>query len=155
MAELGRRTLLTDEVVERLEAAFRVGQVSIERACAYAGISKATYMKWQRQGRAAEADGADESDPHVNFLYRMQRVRAEVEVHSLALIRDAARNGQWQAAAWWLERTNPSQWGRRQVVEVVTQDALYRRLEELERELERQGLSLDDVVEDAGLPRPE
>ncbi len=34
---------------------------------------------------------------------------------ALAKIQKAAADGNWQAAAWWLERRYPADWGRRVV----------------------------------------
>jgi len=41
-----------------------------------------------------------------------------MRVEAIAIIRTAAQEGHWQAAAWLLERSDPDQWGRR----VVTQE---------------------------------
>jgi hypothetical protein len=36
----------------------------------------------------------------------------------VAIIQKAANEGTWQAAAWFLERTNPRKWGRHETVEI-------------------------------------
>ena len=40
---------------------------------------------------------------------------ADASVGDLALITKAAQDGAWQAAAWKLERRNPSRWGRQRI----------------------------------------
>jgi hypothetical protein len=55
-------------------------------------------------------------------------------VANVAVIQQAARSGTWQAAAWWRERTNPQQFGRKVQAEVtgrISVDDLERRMLEL------------------------
>ena len=42
----------------------------------------------------------------------INNARAEAETRNVFLIQKAAKDGTWQAAAWWLERTSPKRWGR-------------------------------------------
>lgn len=51
------------------------------------------------------------------FLHRYEKARAVAEASALANIRAAARAGNWQADAWYLERTRPEKYGRRIVAE--------------------------------------
>ena len=39
-------------------------------------------------------------------------------LRNVTIIQQAAGNGQWQAAAWWLERSMPNQYGRKIQAEV-------------------------------------
>lgn len=48
------------------------------------------------------------------FRVMTQRARALAEVRALTTIQSAALNGQWQAAGWFLERSFPEQWGRKE-----------------------------------------
>jgi hypothetical protein len=43
-------------------------------------------------------------------------------LRNIGIIQTAAQNGTWQAAAWYLERTNPKKWGRHDTVEVTGTD---------------------------------
>lgn len=43
---------------------------------------------------------------------RVERARAEGEAHNVAIIAREARGGNWQAAAWMLERQWPERWAR-------------------------------------------
>lgn len=125
---MGRPTLLSDEVEARLIEAFKIGQISIPSACHYAGISERTYYDWMKKGR--------EGDPrYLQFSQDIEKARAEAVMVNLAVIRKAAQNGQWQAAAWWLERVLPKEYGRKTTVDVISRDALMAELERLEAEL--------------------
>lgn len=63
---------------------------------------------------AALAGAVPEAErPYVEFAEAVEKARAEAVVFNLALIRQAAQGGSWQAAAWYLERTRPEQYGRR------------------------------------------
>ena len=116
----GRETkcqpLLVDAICEII-----ADGLSVESACVAVGISNATYWTWRRKGRAGEA-------PYVSFLEALQKAKVRRERAWLQDIRDAAQpdvNGkrQWQAVAWLLERTNPTDWSRpaqRVIVETTT-----------------------------------
>lgn len=65
-----------------------------------------------------------ESEEWKFVLFRIlcQRARAESEVRALSLIQNAGHSGQWQAAAWFLERSFPDRWGRRERVALEGHD---------------------------------
>lgn len=103
---MGKPRSTDKELVDRLLAALRAGNY-IETACAYAGIGTTTYFRWLKE---AEADDAPE---HLRELREsVESARAQAIVRNVKLIQDAATNGTWQAAAWWLERSQPHMWGR-------------------------------------------
>lgn len=91
---------------ERLTAALKAGNY-IETACQYAGLGYSTYFKWMQEAKA------DDAPPElVEFMESVESARAQAIVRNVKLIQDAAQNGTWQAAAWWLERSQPTMWGR-------------------------------------------
>lgn len=83
------------------------------------------------------------------FRVMTQRARAEAEVRAISMIQSAAVNGQWQAAAWFLERSFPDQWGRKERVSLegpqggpvevrtVTVDELEAKLEAAAKEAQK------------------
>lgn len=82
------------------------------------GISEAAFYAWMDRGRGAERD--DDGNllnpddlPYVEFQEAVKEAEAAAEVQSVALIRQAANNGTWQAAAWYLERKYPDRFGRK------------------------------------------
>lgn len=125
---MGRPTLLNDQVQDRLIEAFKLGQISIPSACHYAGIGERTYYQWMQKGR----DG----DPkYQQFSQDIEKARAEAVMVNLAVIRKAAQQGHWQAAAWWLERVLPKEYGRKTTVETISRDVLVAEIEKLEAQV--------------------
>ncbi len=119
--------VIDPDIIKRVEDAIRVGNY-VEDACEYAGLSRHTLYSWMRRGReeadriAAGADPNPAEAIYVNILNTIEKARAEAVVRNVTLIQNAARDGSWQAAAWWLERTRPAQYGRRLATEVSGPD---------------------------------
>lgn len=123
---MARPTKLTDKLTADLGAIFREGQTSIDTACALVGISAKTYHEWMRREEPAFRE----------FRQSIEKARAEAVQGYLGVIKHAAHNGTWQAAAWWLERVLPDQYGRKTTVETITTDAFMRKVAELEAEFD-------------------
>ena len=127
----GGRPSLLDEAVTRLLETVFIGGTTIADACAYAGISEAVFYRWMKIGRALDAGHKrDDDHPYIpykkadrerflEFFKSIKRARAVMRVEAISLIRLAANDGNWQAAAWLLERSDPENWGRK----VITQQA--------------------------------
>lgn len=127
---MGRPSKLTDELVATLEGVFSRGQTSIETACDYVGISRSTYFRWM-----SETDAK-----YLDFQDTMKRARATAVQGYLDVIHNAAQNGTWQAAAWWLERVLPDEYGRKTTVETISTDHLEREVQRLEDQLRENDL---------------
>lgn len=121
----GRKVMEVDDPrVERLVDALKAGNF-IDHACDYAGIGRSTIYRWLDRGQneydRIEAGG--EPDPieaqYLELWDTIKKARAGAFVRNVALIQQAANNGTWQAAAWWLERTAPAQYGRRLSAEIT------------------------------------
>ena len=132
---MARPTRLTNVIQETLVEAFTLGNISIDTAAHYAGIAPSTYYNWMKRGR--EAKKGDER--YVEFMEAIEKARAEAIMVNLVIIRRAAQEGNWQAAAWWLERVMPRVYGRKQQIEVVTIDAIEAEIKRLEAELDEPG----------------
>jgi hypothetical protein len=140
MAKRGRKpTQVDDPKVKLLLQALQAGNY-VEVSCAYAGLAVATIYQWMDKGRKEKERIANGEDPdptqssYVEILEAIEKARANAVVANVAVIQQAARSGTWQAAAWWLERTNPQQFGRRVQAEVtgrISIDDLERRMLEL------------------------
>lgn len=123
MAKPGRKSKLTPGVIQALEFVLQGGS-TIKDACAYAGISDATYFAWTQAAQKI-AQRSNRPDPnsqsprirqaalHLEFLERTQRARALPRIQAIARIQEAIQTGTWQAAAWFLERSDPENWGRK------------------------------------------
>jgi hypothetical protein len=121
----GRKVTQSDDPrVERLIEALNAGNY-LEHACDYAGIGKSTVYRWLDRGQneAERIDAGNEPNPdehtYLELWDAIKKARASAMVRNVAIIQQAARGGTWQAAAWWLERTAPQQYGRRLSAEVT------------------------------------
>jgi hypothetical protein len=106
-APVGRPSKFTEETRSKILAALRGGNYR-EVACRYAGVSYQTFRNWLKMGE-------DPSSPpeYQEFLEAVEKAEADAEVADIALIRKAAQEGSWTAAAWMRERKNPERWGRK------------------------------------------
>jgi hypothetical protein len=103
----GRPSKLTEDRIARLTEALHKGHTR-RAAAAFAGIAPSTLCAW--------LDAATVPDAPVEFLEFMNAVRAaelDAEDQFLAVIRDAAARGTWQAAAWALERRYSADWSKK------------------------------------------
>jgi hypothetical protein len=97
----------TPDRVKRLLDAIEMG-ATIVHACGYAGIRSPTYYRWLEE----------KSD----FREQVEMAEGKATVKWLLKIEQAANNGQWQAAAWKLERRFPNIYGRRVIEQNVNVD---------------------------------
>jgi len=92
----------TDKIIKLIQA----GNYN-ETAALASGISKPTFYKWMKEGE----EGKDQEK--IDFFNSIKRAKAEAEVRNVLLIQKASETT-WQAAAWWLERTDYKKWGRKE-----------------------------------------
>lgn len=123
--KVGRKVTPIDDVrVKNLIEALNAGNY-VDHACDYAGIGKSTIYRWidRGQNEADRIEAGGKPDPHekqyLELWEAIKKARASAMVRNVAIIQQAARNGTWQAAAWWLERTAPQQFGRRLSAEIT------------------------------------
>lgn len=113
-----RAIRLTPEVHEKVREALDAGAYQRD-AATFAGISVRTFYAWLSRGREA-AEAIERGDPVESvdrdlaaFLHMVEGSRVRVAVDLLRVVQDAARRD-WRAAAWFLERSYPEQWGKRE-----------------------------------------
>jgi transposase len=124
----GRRSAgrLTPEVQDRIVNALRAGNY-VETAASLAGVGRASIYRWLDRGRSAierEEAGetlSDDDQRYAEFAHEVDEARASAMARNVTLVNTAAQTT-WQAAAWWLERTNPQMWGRHLRAEVSGPD---------------------------------
>lgn len=102
---MARPTKLSPELEAQIVTLLRAGNYP-ETAAAAAGISRATFYNWLREGARAKRGVKRQ------FRDRVLRAIAESEALDLEVIRKASAE-HWQAAAWRLERRFPDRYGRR------------------------------------------
>lgn len=111
---MGRPTKLTPEVQEKIVSLVRAGNYP-EVAAQAAGIAGRTYYEWM-------AKGDEGRDPYAQFQQAVKEAQAAAESHAVTIIRKAAMDGSWQAAAWFLERSKAERWRRKENVELTGKD---------------------------------
>jgi hypothetical protein len=95
----GRPTVMTPEVMRKLEQAFTI-DCSIEEACSFAGIGTTSFFEYQRK--------------HPEYTEVVQSYRNRLAIRArqaLAKTIDEAKNAQW-----WLERKRRAEFAMRQEV---------------------------------------
>lgn len=96
---MARPTKYTPETVAKVTQAIGMGS-TYELAAAYAGITYKTFNEWMNSPSKSE------------FCEAVKLAEGKAAVVWLAKIEQAASDGQWQAAAWKLERRYPHAYGR-------------------------------------------
>lgn len=144
-------TVMTPEVVHTVLTALKSG-LGIDTAARYAGVGERTIKDWLARGRAAmdAADLNDAPIPiedmhYADFAREVDTSRAQAIARNITAVQTAAsqgkpvvdrfgrvqydqegrvirENGDWRAAAWWLEHVHPDQFGRSTRLEVTGAD---------------------------------
>ena len=109
MPEMGRPTKLEPEVQERIVQALLLGNHR-QDAAEYAGIHPATLRRWLLRG-FEEQEG-----PYVAFRKAVLEAEARAKITAMGCITKAARDGDWKAAAWYLQKKYPHQFSNRSEV---------------------------------------
>jgi len=105
------------DIVKLLEAGN-----TIEDTMGYLGLSERSYYIWKKAGRKLEIKiergeidekSLDDHDQmYLHFFQETKRAERAPLVRNVAIIQKAAAK-QWQAAAWYLERRDHKNWGRK------------------------------------------
>tara|TARA_Y100000114_G_scaffold63973_1_gene58599 strand:+ start:18 stop:470 length:453 start_codon:yes stop_codon:yes gene_type:complete len=93
----GRPTRLTEETQRKICEAILLG-CTYDIAASYAGISQRSLYEWLSRGR----DG--QGKKFKDFYAAVKNAESMNAVRNLASIAQAAKDGNWTAAAWMLER---------------------------------------------------
>lgn len=87
------------------------GGADIQVAAHFAGINTQTVYRWMELGQRAnelrergEEVPAD-MEPMLELWEQARKARADAIMRNLAQIQKAANQGEWKAAAWWLEKS--------------------------------------------------
>lgn len=107
----GRKCKLNDELTAVICDNISLG-LSYTLTCQAAGIHFDTFNEWMKKGEA----GGEEK--FVDFYSKVRAAEAICARNSLERIREAADNGTWNAAAWLLERRYPSDYGRKDRIDM-------------------------------------
>jgi len=95
------RLVADPEARKKLLTALRAG-ASLQAAAASAGISRSSVYRTLAQGRDDVENGV--WSPHAEVTAEILQARGDAHVGLVAIVSRSARNGDWRAAAWLLER---------------------------------------------------
>lgn len=130
-----RTTKLTPELIK--EAARLVAEGNYITHVAQAlGISRKTFYNWLEQGARATRGLKRE------FYEAITKAEAEAVLRNVKIIQKAAETN-WQAAAWWLERKYPEEWGRKDRMNLETDNGIVIKVEKVEETSEVQSNELE------------
>lgn len=101
----GRPTIMTDEVLIKLETAFSV-DATVREACIFAGISEAPYYNYVKD--------------HPEFKEKVENLRAQPILKCRQNVMSAINSGDRRMSRWYLERKNKQEFSTR--VEAVGKD---------------------------------
>lgn len=118
---------LNPKVHHKIVATLQAGAFQTT-AAQNAGITPKTFWAWLERGAMEEARVEEGFEPnaeeakYVRFKKDVEIARACAEVEAVTNVRDAGRNGTWQASAWFLERSFPQRWSRNRELEEIKND---------------------------------
>lgn len=96
----------TADARRRFVEGIRLG-ATITMACQFAGFSRSAYYK------AINLAKEQPDSIYGEFFAEVERAKGQAAIGWLAKIEKSANDGNWQAAAWKLERRYPDDFGRR------------------------------------------
>ena len=102
MPEPGRPTKLTPEVHDKIIQALTLGNYR-QDAAAFARVGAATLRRWLARG-AREKEGK-----YARLYEAVTESEARAKITMMGCITKAARDGDWRAGAWYLQRKYPHQ----------------------------------------------
>ena len=133
----GRPAKLTKDLQDKLVGIIARGHYATT-ACAASGIGESTFFRWMelgtdhlelRKGRQVMVKAAS---PYREFREAVEAAKAQAQMLHMEALRDAAfetievpdgarkrvvvKSKNWTASAWYLERTAPHQFARREVI---------------------------------------
>jgi len=137
---MARPTDLTPDLQQQLVAALSSG-VPIKDACAFVGIADVTYYNWMNRGQKARKG----DERFVEFFKEATRARVMARVGAVAVIRSSVKAGNSEDARWFLERSDPANWGRKDVlIQLGIDPAL---LKQLKLTADEAGVDLSAIFE--------
>lgn len=161
----GRPTLLNESKMGAIVDFLERGNTFTATAKAVS-INPVTLAQWIKRGRELSMLNRELDEQErmfVDFSMAVEKARAMAEIRALEKIRQAG-DSSWQAAAWYLERANPQEWGLVRRTEVTGADggaiqvdveAVNRRLEALiANVVDAEVVDVTPGLEDGGLVGP-
>lgn len=125
---------LTMELAEKAIELVSTGASNVD-VIAWLGVSDQSFYRWIREPRTKAEARLSEG---------IKKAEADRKMWHIRRINEAARNGDWKASAWYLERRYPNEYARTQRVmgTIETQskpDALTQAILETAKKMEENG----------------
>jgi len=108
---LARKSKLTQELIKEAYKLVAAGNY-VKDIYPILGIDESTWYRWLSEGEKAKSGLKRE------FYETIKKAEKDAIARNVALIQRAAQEGNWQAAAWWLERKYFEDWGRKDKVDL-------------------------------------
>ena len=142
---MGRKSKFRPETTDRILQAVRLG-ATFTMACEYAGITRATFYRYLQEGKNSKPGTAKHQ-----FHLDIRQAESEGAISQLKVIDEAAIKGDWNAAAWKLER----RWGyHRDGCAQIQEETQKEKLPENNLELLRQqAQQLKDAMDQARISK--
>jgi hypothetical protein len=102
---MARPTDLTPELGAEIVRVVGEG-LPLSKAADFVGISYRTLCRWMKRT----------DPPYDVFCHDLKQAKAAVQLRMVGEIQKGVQN--WQARAWYLERSDPKNWGRQDRLEV-------------------------------------
>jgi len=106
-----RKSKLTQELIKEAYKLVAAGNY-VKDIYPILGIDESTWYRWLSEGEKAKSGLKRE------FYETIKKAEKDAVARNVALIQRAAQEGNWQAAAWWLERKYFEDWGRKDKVDL-------------------------------------
>jgi len=132
MPDPGRPTSLTPDVREKILMALGLGNYRKD-AAEFAGIDPRSLQRWLARGKR------DPEGEYGEFAREVAAAESRAKIAAMGCVNKAARDGDWRAATWMLERKWPAQFSDRSQLFLINKT-----MEQIEL-----------AAEDAGVPLPE
>lgn len=110
--KMARKAKLTEDLIKEAYELVASGNYDKD-VYPILGVSKAAWYRWLQEGEVAK------SGLKRDFVDAIKRAEKEAIIKNVAVIQKAAEDGNWQAAAWWLERKYFQDWGRKEKVDLA------------------------------------
>lgn len=122
----GRISPIMNEQVQQELLNLIILGTPIRKAVTAVGITEKTFYTWMNRGMAERErlETIPNAKPdltegvYLQFLQSCERARSEAIAKKVAVIAQSGVNGDWRAAAWWLERQVPDEFGKTDRVEI-------------------------------------
>jgi len=108
---MARKSKLTKELIEQAYKLVAAGNYHKD-VYPILGVDESTWYRWLSDGEKAKSGIKKE------FSETIKKAEKVAIARNVGVIQQAAKEGNWQAAAWWLERKYFEDWGRKDKVDL-------------------------------------